>query len=85
MDKLVFPLLLRNVNPGDRFRPLGMTGHQKVNKFFIDHKVPPAERRRCPLLLSDGIPVWLVGHRPGESAKLDATSRRAVKAEVLLA
>ena len=35
-DKLHFPLVLRNFKPGDRFVPLGMSGHRKVKDFFID-------------------------------------------------
>ncbi|MCK5192929.1 MAG: tRNA lysidine(34) synthetase TilS, partial [Desulfobulbaceae bacterium] len=51
---LSFPLVLRNFRPGDRFKPLGMTGTQKLKKFFIDKKVPKKERARCPILLCRG-------------------------------
>jgi len=49
------PLTVRNLRAGDRFRPAGMAGHGKrLAAFFVDAKVPAAERRRVPLLVRDG-------------------------------
>jgi tRNA(Ile)-lysidine synthase len=46
---------VRNLRPGDRFRPAGMGGHGKrLAAFFVDAKVPAVERRRVPLLVRDG-------------------------------
>ena len=46
---------VRNLRPGDRFRPAGMGGHGKrLAAFFVDAKVPAAERRRVPLLVRAG-------------------------------
>ncbi len=58
-----FPWQVRYFRPGDRFRPSGMDRHQKIKEFFINHKVPRAERRRVPLLESAGQIIWLCGHR----------------------
>ncbi len=85
LDKLTFPLTLRNFRPGDRFTPLGMHGSQKVKNFFINSKIPRAERANCPLLISAGNIVWIVGHRIADSVKIDPTTRRCLKGEVLLA
>ena len=43
LDAVRFPLRLRNFKKGDRFRPLGMSGSQKLKAFFVDHKIsrPP--------------------------------------------
>ncbi|MEW6671238.1 MAG: tRNA lysidine(34) synthetase TilS [Thermodesulfobacteriota bacterium] len=85
MDRLHFPLKIRNVRPGDRFTPLGMTGSQKVKKYFIDNKVPRAERYRCPLLLSAGKIIWVAGHRIDDSVKVLPTTQRILKVEQVLA
>jgi tRNA(Ile)-lysidine synthase len=85
MDKIRFPLVIRNFRPGDRFSPLGMTGRQKLNKFFIDHKVSRADRKKCPILLSRNEIIWVVGHRLDNAAKMGPQTRRILKAEVLLA
>jgi tRNA(Ile)-lysidine synthase len=82
MDKLQFPMTVRNLQTGDRFSPLGAGGVQKVKKYFIDHKVPRKQRAKCPLLVSAGQIVWLVGHRIAEAAKVTMTTTRVLKAEV---
>lgn len=85
MNKLQFPLLLRNFKPGDRFTPLGIKGSQKVKKFFIDHKIPRDQRQRCLILLSGDRIAWVVGHRIGEPFKIEPATRRVLKVELQLA
>ena len=85
MDKIRFPLVIRNFRPGDRFSPLGMTGRQKLKKFFIDHKVSRTERTKCPILLSRNEIIWVVGHRLDNAVKISSQTRRILKAELSLA
>ena len=85
MDRLQFPLVVRNFRPGDRFSPLGMTGNQKVKKYFINNKVPPSKRQKCPILLSRNKIIWIAGHRIDNSAKVSLQTRRILKAELSLA
>jgi tRNA(Ile)-lysidine synthase len=85
MDKIHFPLVIRNFRPGDRFSPLGMTGRQKLKKFFIDHKVSRTERTKCPILLSRNEIIWVVGHRLDNAVKIGPQTRRILKAELSLA
>jgi tRNA(Ile)-lysidine synthase len=85
MDQLQFPLVVRNVRPGDRFSPLGVNGTQKVKKYFSDHKIAGPRRRFCPLLLSAGKIIWIAGHRIDNRAKVVSATRRILKAELLLA
>jgi tRNA(Ile)-lysidine synthase len=80
-----FPVTIRNFRPGDRFAPLGMDGTQKLKKFFIDHKVPRDQRRRCPLLLSRERILWVAGHRISREASLNRQTRQVLKAELILA
>jgi tRNA(Ile)-lysidine synthase len=84
-DALNFPMVLRNFRPGDSFKPLGMNGTQKLKKFFIDKKVPRSERKKCPILLSGGKIIWVVGHRIDESVKVTPTTKNVLKVELLLA
>jgi tRNA(Ile)-lysidine synthase len=85
MASLHFPLVVRNIRPGDRFSPLGLNGSQKVKKYFNNHKIPGCERRKCAVLLSDGRIIWLVGHRIENCVKLGPNTRQVLKAELLLA
>lgn len=80
-----FPLTIRNFRHGDRFAPLGAAGTQKLKKYFSDHKVDREERRRCPILVSEGRILWVAGHRLDRSAAITPLTRRVLKAERRLA
>ena len=79
MDKLRFPLVLRNVRPGDRFVPLGMKGRKKVKDFFMDLKVPSRKRASTPILLSEDTPVWICGLRIDDRFKVTPETRNILK------
>ena len=85
MDKLRFPLVIRNFRPGDRFWPLGSSGNQKLKKFFIDHKVSPIERAKCPIVLSCNKIIWVAGHRLDNLVRIGPQTQRILKAELVLA
>jgi tRNA(Ile)-lysidine synthase len=79
-EKLSYPLIIRNVKPGDRFVPLGMTGHKKVKDFFIDLKIPTETRRATPLLLNKDKPIWICGYRIDERFKVTPKTKKILKA-----
>ncbi len=80
-----FPVSVRNFRPGDRFRPLGAGGSQKVKKYFINSKIPEKERHLCPILVSGGKIIWIAGHRSDESVKVAPETETVLKAELFLA
>jgi len=80
---VTFPLQVRNFRKGDRFKPLGMVGSQKVKSFFINHKVSRSKRMRCPLLVSGGRIIWVGGYRIDDSTKITQKTKKALKAELL--
>jgi tRNA(Ile)-lysidine synthase len=82
-NKLVWPLMIRNLRPGDRFRPLGMKGSKKVSRFFMDRKIPQALRSHIPLILSGGEIVWIAGMEIGQSFCLDSQSRHVLEMKYL--
>jgi tRNA(Ile)-lysidine synthase len=76
------PLTARTWRPGDRFVPLGLTKPVKLQDFFVNAKVPRAERHRILLVLSQGEIVWVVGHRIGDSYRVTPSTRRTVRLRV---
>jgi tRNA(Ile)-lysidine synthase len=57
------PLAVRNRRPGDRFRPLGLDGHKKLQDFFVDRKVERHRRDLVPLVVdARNRIVWVAGH-----------------------
>lgn len=61
IDKLLFPITIRNFKEGDKFIPLGMNGHKKLKDYFIDNKIPLEIRRVLPLVLFKDEIVWIGG------------------------
>lgn len=72
---LTAPLLVRNFRNGDRYQPLGMTGHKKVKDLFIDEKIPLGTRAVLPLLTMAGQVLWIPGYGRSEQGKV--TNRTA--------
>jgi len=82
LEAVFFPLIVRNLRPGDRFTPLGMSGSQKVKDFFINCKISRSKRWQSPVLLSHGKIIWLGGHRIDNSVKVTEETKRVLKAEL---
>jgi tRNA(Ile)-lysidine synthase len=78
------PLLVRTRRPGDRFRPLGMAEPVKLQDFFVNAKVPRAERAQTLLVESAGRIIWVVGYRIDEASKVTAATRRTIRLDVHL-
>lgn len=74
-----FPLLARNLRPGDRFHPLGAPGRRKVADFIGDRKLPAAERARLVVLESGGRIVALVGQRIDHSCRVTPNTTKVLK------
>lgn len=63
-ETIKFPLRLRTVKVGDRFRPFGMRGSKLVSDYLTDRKKSIFEKSR-QLVVTDaeGSIIWLVGER----------------------
>jgi tRNA(Ile)-lysidine synthase len=83
MEKLSFPLVIRNFRHGDRFVPLGMTGTQKVKDFFINEKVARAKRMACPLLVQKGNVIWIGGYRISDQVKTTEDTETVLQADLV--
>ena len=78
-DAATSPLSLRFPRPGDRFRPLGAAGSQKLQDFFVNKRVPRAIRPYVPLVLAGPEILWVVGYRIAEPFKVRPETRRVLK------
>ncbi|MBI5064545.1 MAG: tRNA lysidine(34) synthetase TilS, partial [Desulfatitalea sp.] len=83
--QLRLPLSVRSFRPGDRLRPFGLEGSQKLKALFANRKIPRLQRYRIPLLLCGDEIVWVAGLRRSKAALILPTASRAVRvrAEVL--
>ena len=79
LDKMIFPLILRSWQDGDRFMPLGMKNYKKLSDFFIDQKVPLPEKENIPILINgNGEIIWLTGLRQDNRYKVTSTTKKVV-------
>ena len=72
-------LTVRNFLPGDRFQPLGMTGHKKLKELFIEKKVPLPARRTMPLLVAGEKVLWIPGYGRSGIAAVTAATRAVLR------
>ena len=73
--EISFPLQLRSVSPGQRFRPFGVQGSRKVNRFLTDRKRPAHERDSYPVLLIGERVIALPGLEIDHDFRLTSSSR----------
>jgi tRNA(Ile)-lysidine synthase len=81
-DQITYPLVIRNARQGDRFIPLGMTGHKKLKNFFIDSKIPVAARKRIPILTTGNQIIWICGLRIDDRFKVNSNTKNVLKATI---
>jgi len=72
-------LVVDAVRPGDRMRPLGMTGSRKLSDILVDAKVPRRRRGVVPVVRDGERIVWLAGVRMSEEYRVGPGTRRAVR------
>ncbi len=77
-DTLTAPLALRPPAPGDRMQPLGLAGSTKIAELLINRHIPRPARGRWPIVVAGEVPIWVVGLRQAEQAKLTEHTRRAI-------
>ena len=82
LDKLKWPLKIRNFRPGDKFIPFGMSGFKKVKDIFIDNKIPSEERKKTPILVSNDTIAWVHGIRIDERFKIKQSTKRILRCEI---
>ena len=65
-------LRLRVWKEGDTFRPLGMSGKQKISDFLINKKLNRFEKFSQSVLCADDKIIWLCGHRIDDRVKISS-------------
>ncbi|WP_264529300.1 tRNA lysidine(34) synthetase TilS [Flavobacterium sp. N502540] len=83
-EKIRFPLILRKWKEGDVFHPFGMKGKsKKLSKLFKDEKISLIEKEKIWILCSDNQIVWVIGIRQDERFKIENTTNKIIKIELL--
>lgn len=77
-------LVLRLWKAGDRFRPLGMSGSQKVSDFFINNKLNYFEKNSQVVLTADNKIIWVCGYRIDDSVKINNNTKGVIRINRIL-
>ncbi len=78
-DRAQGRLEVRRRQPGDRFWPLGASGHRTLKRFYIDRRIPRSHRARVPVVTLDGRPIWIVGYRIDERLKVTPSTAEVLE------
>ncbi len=73
-SSIVGKLRVRRWQPGDRIRPLGMSGSKKVQDIFVDRKIPRRMRHRVPVIADDEKVIWIAGIAVSDIVKVTANT-----------
>ncbi|HNV86760.1 MAG TPA: tRNA lysidine(34) synthetase TilS [Candidatus Omnitrophota bacterium] len=79
LDKISFPIVIRNRREGDMFQPLGMPFPKKLKEFLISRKVASYDKNVMPLFLSGNEIFWVYGVEISERFKVSHKTRRFLK------
>lgn len=82
-DKVCFPLTLRLMARGDRFRPFGMKGSKLVSDYLTDQKCNYFEKQGQEVIEDANQQiVWVVGRRTADPCKITPHTRHILKIEM---
>ncbi len=81
-DRLTFPLQIRQWQPGDRFRPLGLNGSKLVSDLLADLHMPRLAREQILVLESGGQIAWVIGQRLDHRFRVTARTRHILSVTV---
>jgi tRNA(Ile)-lysidine synthase len=59
--KIKYPLILRNLENGDRFTPVNFKGRKKIKKILSEKKFSPEQKKKTAVLESEGKIYWISG------------------------
>ncbi len=81
-DACAMPLIARCWEPGDRMKVLGKGGTRKLQALFTEARVPPALRRRWPLVCDANGIVWAPGLALADGVKVTLTTSAVLRLRI---
>ncbi|MBW1690598.1 MAG: tRNA lysidine(34) synthetase TilS [Deltaproteobacteria bacterium] len=82
LEALRWPLKVRNFRAGDKFMPLGLNGFKKLKDLFIEQRIPSGDRKRIPILESNGDIAWVCGIRIDHRYRVRGNTRRILRCNI---
>lgn len=79
LDTLQFPMMIRKVENGDKFIPLGLSHSQKVSDYFINKKIDRFTKDQSWVMLSNNKICFLGAHQISNENKLLEETKNFLK------
>ncbi|MCQ2491520.1 MAG: tRNA lysidine(34) synthetase TilS [Lachnospiraceae bacterium] len=78
-DRMDNEITLRTAQPGDYFIMNSRGQKKKLNRYFIDEKIPKQLREKIPLLAMGNHVFWIVGKRVSEAFRVTDETERIIE------
>ena len=82
-DKIKSNIQIRPRQSGDYLCVTSSGGHQRLQNYFTNQKVPAHLRDSIPLLCDDDHVIWVVGYRISEYYKVTQDTTRVLEVQIL--
>ena len=81
-DLIDFPLIIRKMQAGDKFQPLGMQQFKKISDFFVDQKMSLIDKEKIWLLTNGVDIIWVMGQRIDNRFKITPATKNILELEL---
>ena len=68
-------LSVRTRQNGDKYKPLGMKGHKKIQDLFVDEKIPFNERDQVMIVCDEEKIIWVENNRINDGCKITGATK----------
>ena len=76
-------IIMRKWQAGDRYEPLGLSGHSmKLSDFWINKGFPKRYRKDWPLIISNEKLIWIPGFQPAFDVRITESTKHVLKLNV---
>jgi len=76
-------IIMRKRRAGDRYAPLGLSGHSmKLSDFWINKGFPKRFRADWPLIISNEQLIWIPGFQPAYNVRVTASTNQVLQLNV---
>lgn len=68
-------LTVRTRQNGDKYKPLGMKGHKKIQDLFVDEKIPFNDRENIMIVCDEEKIIWVENNRINDCCKITESTK----------
>ncbi|MQG24672.1 MAG: tRNA lysidine(34) synthetase TilS, partial [SAR202 cluster bacterium] len=82
-DNIGCNLFIRYRNIGDKFEPIGLSGHQSLKKFMSNRHIPISQRDTIPIITNGSKILWVIPYQTSQFARITNETTTILKISVV--